>query len=401
VRKYVLKWLKLPTALMLVFVFGLTSVAAQTTRQQYQQYQQDVRGNIQETQVRIDVTQLEINALQYEIYAMDMALANAEEQLESTEKALAETIVELQETELELEEARAVRDEHFDNLKTRLRVMYIHGPVGYLEVVLQATSFSDFLTRLDHMNTIARSDREITDRLLEAEAVVVEKREETYRQKLRIEGLMAMQAETVAEYEAISEQQYQFMTQLHADARQHEMALQQLRQADAEITAKLEALAAEEARRAREAAAARNAAQVVNVPIPTGGSMQWPLPASGRITSGYGNRTHPFSRRQEFHTGIDIGAPRGSRINASMSGYVVMSGWHGGFGNTVIIQHSGGYSTLYAHNSRNRVAVDQWVDTGTHIADVGSTGVSTGPHLHFEVRRNGRHVDPRPFLGLN
>jgi murein DD-endopeptidase MepM/ murein hydrolase activator NlpD len=393
---------KLPIALSLIFalIFALsaTSVAAQT-RQELEQQQRDLRGQIQETQADIEVTQLEISALQYDIYAMDMALAHAEEQLEATELMLADTIAELQQTEIELEEARRERDEHFENFKTRLRVMYIHGPVGYLEVVLQATSFSDFLTRLDHMNTIARSDREITYRLKEAEAVVEEKLEETFRQKIRIEGLMILQAERVAEFEAISAQQYQFMYNLVRDAHQHEAALRQFQQSDADITQRLYAMRADEARRQREAqAAARAAGQVVVQP--SGGTMYWPVPASRRVTSGYGNRTHPFSRRQEFHTGIDIGAPSGSEIRAARGGNVIMSGWHGGFGNTVILEHGDGLTTLYAHNRRNRVSVGQWVNGNAHIADVGNTGVSTGPHLHFEVRRNGRHVNPGPFLGI-
>ena len=99
-----------------------------------------------------------------------------------------------------------------------------------------------------------------------------------------------------------------------------------------------------------------------------------------------------------MHTGIDVSAPTGTRINAAAEGYVRFVGWMGGYGNTIIIDHGGGYSTLYAHNSRNRVAQGQHVRAGQHIADVGSSGLSTGPHLHFEVRRNNVAVDPMAFF---
>ena len=128
--------------------------------------------------------------------------------------------------------------------------------------------------------------------------------------------------------------------------------------------------------------------------------MNWPLPGFTRISSGYGQRTHPISRRSEFHTGIDLPAPSGTYIYAAESGTVIISGWNGGFGNTVVIDHDNGLSSLYAHNSRNLVSVGQWVNRGDRIARVGSTGVSTGPHLHFEVRHNGRHVSPYGYLGI-
>jgi murein DD-endopeptidase MepM/ murein hydrolase activator NlpD len=107
---------------------------------------------------------------------------------------------------------------------------------------------------------------------------------------------------------------------------------------------------------------------------------------------------HPIVRQNRMHSGIDVPAPTGTRLIASAEGYVRFAGWSGGYGNTVIIDHGNGYSTLYAHNSRNRVTTGQFVTRGQHIADVGSTGMSTGPHLHFEIRINNSAINPMRYF---
>lgn len=361
--------------------------------------QREIQEEAQGQRSELAETRQEMSELDAEIYAMDNILNEATERLEYIETALYETIVILEETEAALEQAREEKDEHFERFKTRLRVMYIHGPVGYLEVVLQATSFNDFLTRLEHMNSIARSDREMTTRLQEAEEMVEEMLENTFRYKTHISSLQVLQADRIMDLEFALEQKYNFMSMLEADAHQHEAAIRRLEQADRDITYQIQAARAEEERRRREAQEAARRAQMPVVQ-PRGGTMQWPVPGHFRVTSGYGNRIHPFSRRREFHTGVDIGAPMGANIVAAESGTVIISGWNGGFGHTVVIDHGGGLSTLYAHNSRNLVQVGDWVNRGDVIARIGSTGVSTGPHLHFEVRHHGRHVNPNPYLGI-
>ncbi len=122
----------------------------------------------------------------------------------------------------------------------------------------------------------------------------------------------------------------------------------------------------------------------------------WPVP--GRISSGYGRREHPLSGDSKFHSGLDISVPRGTRVATTADGIVSYSGWSPGGGNTVVIEHGHGFSTAYAHNERNLVRVGQRVRRGNVIAVSGSTGTSTGPHIHYEIWKGGRHVNPETYL---
>ena len=128
------------------------------------------------------------------------------------------------------------------------------------------------------------------------------------------------------------------------------------------------------------------------------GKLGWPVPGRSNISSGYGSRTSPIKGKGEFHPGLDIPAPTGTAICAAESGKVISSGSINGYGYTVIIDHGNGLSTLYGHNSKLKVRVGQFVSRGDVIALAGSTGWSTGPHCHFEVRVNGRHTNPWSYL---
>jgi len=129
-----------------------------------------------------------------------------------------------------------------------------------------------------------------------------------------------------------------------------------------------------------------------------GGSMTWPCPSSKTISSYYGNRLHPILKKYKMHTGIDISAKQGASIVAANKGTVIMAGWQSGYGYTVVVDHGGGITTLYAHCSKILVSVGQNVKAGETIAKVGSTGMSTGPHLHFEVRKNGATTNPLNYV---
>jgi len=293
--------------------------------------------------------------------------------------------------------------------RATLRAMHEQGPVGYLEVLFQATSFADFLVRLEHVRAIARFDQQVLEDMEAAE--------------IRLAQSVAALETLLAQYETQLEEQQIALAALEAVVEEQEATLLAMRYDEAlvaqileleritefgfqeqmnNISGQIARIEADEARRAaaerdrlRREAEERDLEELNNF----NGVFRWPVPTHSRVSSPFGSRTHPISGRQEHHSGIDIPAPTGTRIIAAADGIVRTSGRLGGYGNTVIIDHGNGYRTLYAHNSRNRVSVGQRVNAGDHIADVGSTGVSTGPHLHFEIIRNGTPVNPMPYFG--
>jgi len=384
-------------AIILMALPSLTIIARSVD--ELEQQQAEIQEQIEEVQADIEVTQQEIDELMEQIYEKDRVIEFAALQLELTTQHLEITIISLEEAELALEQAKQDLEDHYERFQARLRAMYILGPLGYLEVVLQANSFTDVLVWLDRMNAMARHDHEMTVHLQMAEELVAYRIESLNDRIIEVENMQYIQAERLADLEEAQYQHHAFMYELEQDVYRYEVVLRQFQQADQQITEMIQRIRAEEERRRQEAQAAarRMGHEIVE---PTGGTMRWPVPGHNRVTSRYGNRTRPWGRGTEFHTGIDIGAPRGTNIVAAESGTVVLSGWHGGFGQTVIIEHGNGLTTLYGHNSRNLVSVGDWVNRGDVIAHVGSTGFSTGPHLHFEVRRNGNHVNPNPFLGI-
>jgi len=367
------------------------------------------RAQADETQDLLRGIQAEINdvvaiMLEYELRIDEALIA-----LEDTEIALLQTQLDLAYAEIDLEEARKNYARQEELFRATLRAMYVQGPVGYLEILFASTSFADFLVRLEHMRAIARFDQQVLDDMEAAE--------------IRLAASVAALEFLLAQYEVQLDEQQIALAALEAVVEEHEIALLAMRDNEdmvaqilelerisemvfqeqmGNVQAQINRIEAEaerqrrlEQERLRREQQDRELAELNNF----NGQFRWPVPTHSFISSYFGNRTHPISGRSDNHSGIDIPAPTGTRIVAAADGIVRTSGRMGGYGNTVIIDHGNGYRTLYAHNSRNRVSVGDHVVAGQHIADIGSTGVSTGPHLHFEIIRNGTPIDPLPFFG--
>lgn len=289
------------------------------------------------------------------------------EKLRQLEEAIDENESKLTVLEEELEAAEKKVDTQTENLNSRLRNMYKSGSVGFIDVLMDSGSFSEFLTNLDLVRMIYSSDKDVLDQLQEAHDEVEKKKEEVETLKAELEESHAVVEE---EKETIA-----------ASNEETEKMLDELKEEADRLTATI----------VQEGSSSSNSQY-------TGGVMAWPAPSSGTITSPFGYRTHPISGSYSFHTGVDIGASSGSAIVAANNGTVISAGWNGGYGKCVIVDHGGGIVTLYAHCSSIYVSVGQSVSRGETIAAVGSTGNSTGPHLHFEVRVDGSYVNPIPYI---
>jgi len=388
--------------LAVAFLISSVPIVADDVQDLRDQYDEAVAA-IQATEAELAETRAEMDRIHATILELDERMMSATDDLLSIDQALLTTTEALEQTEQDWAQAQAELERQHEVVRARLRDIQEQGTMGLLSVVFRATSLRDFLLRVEYVNNIARRDQEMVAQLEETEARVAQMQVDYTRHLNSVSALMYQQEEYIRRLEEMEAEQEAFFMALAADEASY-MALLAFEQehAAAMYAQWSEAYQEQQARLAREAqerARRQQEARVVAVQN-LGGVFTWPVPSSGNITSGFGYRTHPTRRRREFHTGIDIGARHGSDIVAAASGTVILSGWHGGYGNTVIIDHGGGLHTLYGHNSRNLVSVGDSVSQGQVIARIGSTGVSTGPHLHFEVRNNGQAENPGPWLGL-
>lgn len=313
-----------------------------------------------------------------------------EKQISDTQTEVSEIRTEIYETETqivikeeELTKAEKEYEEYQELFKVRARAMYENTDVDYLEIFFGAEDFGDLLSKIEIVSQIMKYDQEILTKLNDTkkkiEATKIEL-EET-RDKLKKEAEVL--DKKMEELQAVSEEKQKMLEEISKDVEKYRIIY--------------------EAAEAAEAAAIREYESALRAdanPVKyTGGAFQWPVPSSSRVTSKYGYRIHPVYGTQKFHSGIDIGAPQGVQVLAAADGVVTLAATNGGYGQCVIINHGSGLATLYGHNSQLFVKQGDKVKKGDLIAYVGSTGVSTGPHLHFEVRENGATRDPMGFFG--
>ncbi len=311
------------------------------------------------------------------------AYREAKVSLQAAEKQLKNITKRLGEATQEYKKAQRI-------LGKRLREIYLQGDVGYLVVLLGAESFTDFIDQTYYLSLIIENDRQLVTQVRSLKQELEVKKVQSERTLRQIKDLKDAQENRVKKLQQIE----QTRSSLLADTRRQRDSLSSYVSELENSTQALENQIQSTVRRS----------QVIMHPTsPNAGTRTWGtgrylMPGQGPITSPFGYRVHPIFGTMRFHTGVDIGAYYGSPVLASDSGVVIDSGWMGGYGNCIIIDHGGGYSTLYAHCSELYVSYGQSVAKGQQIAAVGSTGNSTGPHLHFEVRINGEPVDPLGFI---
>ena len=293
----------------------------------------------------------------------------------------------------QLEAAEKSLKLHDTLLRRRLVDIYEYGEPNYWSVLLAARSFSDFVESWDDLRLlIAANERAVRERRLAAHKVLLIQLS-VEASELEMEREEQQQNEARSQLGALAAERGNLVSLADRDRRRIASQVTLMEGLSASEEAYLEALIAQ---RQRELAAeGRRAAGIAGIE-PSNGRFSWPV--SGTITSPFGWRSNPFGGGPEFHQGLDIAAPIGTTVTAAAAGTVIMAQWYDGYGNYILIDHGNHYSTGYGHLSAIYVSVGQVVQRGQAIGAVGSTGVSTGPHLHFEVRIDGKPVDPAPRL---
>lgn len=299
----------------------------------------------------------------------------------------------------ELEEAQRLENEQLERYRSRVRAMEENGGYNILAVISKSDSFSDMLTAMDDVGEIMESDRQLEDAYIAARENTASVKAEYESTRSELEGLKAQLKAEQEELEKDIEEAIQLILNLEGDLENRQAEYDAIMAAEDAANATIDKLVAElEAERAAQAAAAAAAAAVGGGNANATGSFLWPVASYVYVSSRFGLRVHPITGETKSHTGIDIASNQGTAVYASDGGTVSLAGWNGGYGNCIMIDHGNGYVTLYGHLSVISVSEGQTVTQGTTIGAVGSTGNSTGPHLHFEVLKNGTRVDPEQFF---
>jgi murein DD-endopeptidase MepM/ murein hydrolase activator NlpD len=295
---------------------------------------------------------------------------------------------------VELDAARRSLRLHDELLKRRLVDVYEYGDLTYVNALISARSFSEFVERWEDLRLlIAANERTVRERKA-AESRVAAIEADLERTRMALQQEEEAQEQARSQLDSLADERSNLVELAAVRRRSVASEVAQMEGLTAAEEASLEGLIVE---RERELEAQRRAEGIAGG-IETGGPGTFSWPVTGTITSPFGWRSNPFGGAPEFHQGLDIAAPTGTTVTAAAAGTVIMAQWYGGYGNYILIDHGGGYSTGYGHLSAIYVSVGQSVQRGQAIGAVGSTGQSTGPHLHFEVRIGGKPVDPAPRL---
>ncbi|WP_295819712.1 murein hydrolase activator EnvC [uncultured Veillonella sp.] len=320
-------------------------------------------------------------------------LRQAQQQLESIQQQRVAVENDITVNEKLLAEAQKRLEGRESVFYKRVRDIYINGRLSYLDVVIGSKDFSDFANRLEILKRIIDSDIKLIDEIKKERAEIAARKQALEQSRAKLVELEKAAVAKQAEIEQKKKEREVVLQKAQNDRATAMQAVEELNASSAQITALLKARQAERA--AARAAAAQQSAPSYSW-VQGSGQLGWPV--SGEITSPYGYRTHPIWGTTIYHSGIDIGVDEGTPVHAADGGTVVWSGWMGGYGYAVVIDHGNGMSTLYGHNSELAVSEGQDVSKGQVIAYAGSTGNSTGPHVHFEVRISGDPVDPMGYL---
>lgn len=355
-----------------------------TKAESLSEQQQQVQEKIEEAEQKLIYVQEDLSAAIVKIQELDDQITQAENEIEGLNNDVQTLEIQIEELSQKIETVEKRYNDNEELLQQRLVTMYEVGETKYIDILFNSTGIMDFLSNYYIIQELIESDTILLDEI-EKEKEEIEKSKKVLEEQKASIKLKKAKKEQLA---VINQNNKIVKEQALANLSQEELELQQ----------KIEEYKAEESRIEALISLATNEYEYTG--DYTGGIMAWPIAKSGTyITSAYGVREHPIQGVIKQHTGIDIGnAGFGAPVIAATDGVVTMAGYYGGYGNCVIISHGSGVSTLYGHGQKILTEVGKEVKKGDLIMEVGSTGNSTGPHLHFEVRINGSCVDPMPYL---
>lgn len=340
-----------------------------------------VQNTIKQITSKLSQNKEKEKSMTEKIKTLDLNISKTEEELGEISKEVTLTQKKIEKAKQELAEAEVSIGDKNDVIDSRLKVMYKNNNMGYLEVLLSSTSIVDLFSNLDMMKKIFNHDMDVLKHLKDERDLIDSKKRTLESHESKMEVMLQTMERKQKELVVSRGEVNRLRSKVQQDSKELEKQIDELNEYADKIAAEI---------RKKQSGGKY-----------TGGEMAWPAPGYTRITSPFGYRIHPILKTKKRHTGIDIGISSGKNVVAAADGTVIHSDWLGGYGKVIMIDHGGGIVTLYAHNSSLVVGEGTKVKKGDVVSKAGSTGMSTGPHLHFEVRKNGEYVDPIPWVRGN
>lgn len=349
--------------------------------QDLQTQRDELQNQLSEANGELDEVQSSLSENLQQVEKLDEKISSAEQELAEQESKITELKESIGEIEIELNTVTEKYEKQRKIFEQRLVATYEAGETQYLDILLKSKSLSDFLSSYYIITELAELDNDLISELEEKKKTI-----DLSKQKLENEK---------KELATIIENQTRLSRTLQNTKKMRESFIEKLSDEEKTLQAKIDEINTQyEEVNKQILALAQQGIDTAYI----GGELAWPVPGYTRITSKYAMRVHPITGQYKLHTGVDIGAPEGANFVAANDGIVTKAEYNTAYGNMVIIDHGGGISTLYAHGSEILVEVGQSVKRGESVLKVGSTGYSTGPHAHFEVRINGITTDPLPYI---
>lgn len=409
---------------MLTLIFCMQPVCnVQATEEsnlsEAQQEKKTLENDLQKAKELIDSLKGSKEDIQSGVEKLDKQLNEISGKVKELESRLSKKRQEIANTESALNKAKEQEKKQYRNMKKRIQFMYENGQTSYVEMLLSADSFTDFLNAVEYITQISQYDRKMLKEYQNMQVTIADTQktlETDYASLQSLQAKVQEEKQAVAALESAKKGELNDVADDLTDAQSVAKAYEAEIQAQNEVIAQIQAAqkraaeqqaaqqqaqAAEENQGATDAAGENQNTAQNTTPSGNGqstGSMMWPCPSSKRVTSDYGPRTSPTNGASSNHKGIDIGAAYGADIVAADGGTVLVATYSSSGGNYVIIDHGGGLCTVYMHASSLTVSAGQTVSKGQVIAKVGSTGISTGNHLHFGVTLNGVYVSPWGYV---
>ncbi|WP_264324371.1 murein hydrolase activator EnvC family protein [Romeriopsis navalis] len=372
-------------SLCLVAAVNLLPVQAQV--EEYRQQRQQVEQQKQQIQKARERVKAQAKDAEKNLTGIRKTIKATTATIAANEAKLKQAGEKLSQLEANLGKAESVYQKQQTSTVARLQVMQRQRGSSGWAVLLQSQSMNDFLDRRQRLKQVFEADRKVLVQLKTETDKIVKQRNAVEQQKQRITILTQQKLAQRAEQQQKESYQRQTIEKLKTDKLALEAAMSILSQDSVNLTALI-----------RQRAKVERRQQIGPGNVVVIGSGQVSFPVTAPLSSEFGYRMHPILGYAKFHAGLDFAADYGEVIRSAAPGYVIFAGWYGGYGNTVIVDHGNGVTTLYAHADGLYVEEGQQVQRGEPIALVGSTGLSTGPHLHFELRSNGEPVDPLPYM---